>query len=273
MIIHKPNKVLSLLFGQAIGDALGLATEFMTKDEVAITYPNGIHSYSDIIQDRHRSRWQQGEWTDDTDQLLCVANSIIDKKIVDTTNIASKLVDWKKQGGMGIGSHTNRVLSIGDYIEKPYRVSKFVWEMSRKRTASNGAIMRTSILGAWNYTNWDVVKSNTENVCRLTHYDPRCVGSCVIITYLVHCLFNGNQNISKAESVEIALEYDASIVEYFEGISKVILEGGDADTNAAVVGGLLGLKFGYNNIPPLLIDGLIHKDYLFKVAEDFEKLS
>ena len=44
------------IFGQAIGDALGLSTEFMSKQEVGRFYPNGIEDYSQIVQDDHRRR-------------------------------------------------------------------------------------------------------------------------------------------------------------------------------------------------------------------------
>lgn len=81
------DKIQLLIFGQAIGDALGLASEFMTKEEVKHFYPNGIRSYDDIIQDRHRSLWQKGTWTDDTDQMLCVLNSIIENKTINLTDI------------------------------------------------------------------------------------------------------------------------------------------------------------------------------------------
>ena len=54
------SKLKSIYLGQAIGDALGLATEFMTKEEIAIHYPNGIKDYNDIYQDDHRSRWSKG---------------------------------------------------------------------------------------------------------------------------------------------------------------------------------------------------------------------
>ena len=36
---------------------------------------------------------------------------------------------------------------------------------------------------------------------------------------------------------------------YREGILKIVLSGGDADTNAAVAGAILGAKFGINQIP------------------------
>lgn len=300
MRIYK-DIVKALIFGQAIGDALGLASEFMTKKEVKQFYPNGICSYDDIIQDRHRSLWQKGAWTDDTDQMLCILDSIIDNKTINLTDIAERFVKWKKTNGIGIGRHTLNVLSIGDYVENPLKASELVWSMSRRQSAANGAIMRTAILGCWNYTDWEQVKSNTENVCKLTHYDPRCVGSCVIITYIVHrCLTN--QGILKSDILGIANEYDSRIAEYVElsyqdniedltldeqgkigytlktmsaalwaynyspdfyyGLKTIIEQGGDADTNGAVVGALLGLKFGFNSIPKHLIDNLVDKDEL-----------
>lgn len=152
------NNIQSLIFGQAIGDALGLASEFMIKEEVKYFYPNGIRSYDDIIQDRHRSLWQKGAWPDDTDQMLCVLDSIIECKTINLIDIAKRFVVWKQTNGIGIGRHTLNVLSIGDYVENSFKASVLVWNMSKKQSAANGAIMRTAILGCWNYTDWDDVK-------------------------------------------------------------------------------------------------------------------
>ena len=304
--MHK--NIQSLIFGQAIGDALGLASEFMTKEEVKYFYPNGIRSYDDIIQDRHRSLWQKGTWTDDTDQMLCILDSIIENKTIDLTDIAKRFVAWKQTSGIGIGRHTLNVLSIGDYVKNPFKASELIWNISRKQNAANGAIMRTAILGCWNYTDWEQVKANTENVCKLTHFDPRCVGSCVIITYIAHQYLT-NQDVQKSDILCIANEYDSRIIEYVElayqnniealkldeqgkigytlktmsatlwaynyspdfysGLRNVIEQGGDADTNGAVAGALLGLKFGLNSIPKYLIDKLVGKDFLANKINDF----
>jgi ADP-ribosyl-[dinitrogen reductase] hydrolase len=48
---------------------------------------------------------------------------------------------------------------------------------------------------------------------------------------------------------------------------KVINEGGDADTNGAIAGGLLGAKYGYDAIPDRWIRDLKHKDELDEAVD------
>lgn len=72
------SRLRGCLYGQAIGDALGLGAEAMTKNEMAKNYPNGLVHYGDIVQDYHRSRWRHGDWTDDTDMMLCIVDAIIE---------------------------------------------------------------------------------------------------------------------------------------------------------------------------------------------------
>lgn len=310
-LINNINRIKGLIFGQAIGDGLGLASEFMTRYEVLHFYPNGINDYDDIIQDKHRSRWQKGVWTDDTDQMLCILNSLLEKKSIDLRNIAQRFVEWKKANGMGIGRHTNNILSVGNYADDPIKVAQLIWSMSGMKSAPNGAIMRTSIVGCWNYSNWEQVRIDTENICKLTHYDPRCVGSCVIISYIVSQTLQ-DKTILKSDILNIADQYDSRIAEYVEltyqsdinllkldeeskigytlktlsaalwaynytqdfysGLKLIIEQGGDADTNGAVAGALLGLKFGYIDIPKNLKEKLIGKDILEYQSDQFINL-
>lgn len=84
------------LYGQAIGDALGLGTEFMTDEDIAWKYPHGLQHYKQIYQDRHRKRWEIGDWTDDTDMMLCIADAVIEDKGVNFTTSP----DTSKTGSM-----------------------------------------------------------------------------------------------------------------------------------------------------------------------------
>lgn len=296
------DKIKGTIYGQAIGDALGLGTEGMTYEDMAWKYPNGITHYSDIFQDRHRKRWKIGDWTDDTDMMLCIANAVIRDKGVKLTTIAQNFKDWANGEPMGIGANTYKVLMIGDYVKNPLKVSKKVWEMSHQQSAANGGLMRTSVVGLFP----KAVELCAENICRLTHYDPRCVGSCVIVSKLIHAMVYGKPIPTYYQIVDMARQYDDRIEDFIElsrnediealelqddssmgytlrtlaaglwsywhakafeeGLLSVVRAGGDADTNAAVACAILGAKFGFNAIPKEYVDGLIYREQLEEIV-------
>ena len=297
------DKIKGTIYGQAIGDALGLGTEFMDDYDMAWKYPNGLTHYSEIFQDRHRRRWEIGDWTDDTDMMLCIANAIIKDKGVNLTTIAQNFKDWANGVPMGIGANTYKVLMIGDYVDKPLDVSKKVWEMSNYQSAANGGLMRTSIVGLLPGN----IEQSAADICRLTHYDPRCVGSCIIVSELIHAHVYGLP-IPTYEQIEaIGRRYDERMEEFIrlsrnddikaldlqeegsigytlrtlsaglwaywhaetfqDGLLAVVRAGGDADTNAAVACSILGAKFGFNAIPSEYVDGLIYREQLEYVIQ------
>ena len=141
------ERFLGTIFGQAVGDALGLSTEFMSKQEVDRFYPNGIDDYSQIVQDNHRRRWQRGDWTDDTDMMLCILDSFVACQKVDILDVARRFKEWMMNGGMGIGRHTYNVMALGDYTSNPQKAAEIIWKMGKKKAAANGAVMRTSVVG------------------------------------------------------------------------------------------------------------------------------
>ena len=56
---------------------------------------------------------------------------------------------------------------------------------------------------------------------------------------------------------------------YKEGILKIVLSGGDADTNAAVAGAILGAKFGIDQIPEEWKSGLLYASMLYNKVQEF----
>ena len=168
--------------------------------------------------------------------------------------------------------------------------------------------MRTSIVGLFP----KAIEQCAANICRLTHYDPRCVGSCVIVSELIHSLVYDNKRLTYHQIMDISQKYDERIAEFVdlslntdiralelqdddsvgytlrtlaaalwaywhaktfeEGLLAVVRAGGDADTNAAVACAILGAKFGYSAIPSEYLDGLIYRDQLDEVIDGMIKL-
>jgi len=304
------DRYIGTLFGQAVGDALGLGTEFMSKADVLRYYPTGLSRYAQIVQDEHRKRWLPGDWTDDTDQMTMILDSLLEMKQVDIFDIARRFWDWAFVAfGMGIGNTVYDVLKHPDYHSNPHAAAQSIWEQSGCWAAANGAVMRTSVIGLWDFHDRNKIRANAEAVCKITHFDPRCVGSCVAVSVLINELVKGRKPDEEllGEVQSLAKEYDDRIEPFFEaalnsndigtlaldqeqsmgytlktlsagiwalthassfedGITQVIHQGGDADTNGAVAGALLGARDGMSTIPVRWIEELRRREDLNRVS-------
>lgn len=286
------DKMLGCLYGQAIGDALGLGSEFMSKDDVLKNYPEGLKKYNQIVQDAHRRRWAIGAWTDDTDMMLCILSAFENGKF-NVHQVAHNFKEWFSGDPLGIGGHTFKVLCMSDYVEQPEMCSELWWNLSRHQSAANGALMRTSVIGLVH----DNIETQTVDICKLTHYDSRCIGSCVIASLIIHNLVWKGYELTYREITEIAKRFDERIIEWIdlaylnkdisfldldeessigytlralaaalwcywhvssfeEGLLAIVNEGGDADTNGAIACAILGAKFGFSSIPSYYIENL-----------------
>lgn len=206
------DKVRGLIYGQAIGDAMGLATEFMGKKEVDFYYRKDsiLHiSWQSMLRDRHRSAFSPYDWTDDTDQLLLLLECFTESRSFSPTLFAQKLAKWGKAGfptlgdttGQGIGQTVLSVITHPEFLQKPHVAAKIIWEKNNKNVASNGAVMRTAIIGVPHFYNLTATVENAVTICKTTHYDERCVASCVAISVCVAALLRG---LSIDEAISVA---------------------------------------------------------------------
>lgn len=199
------NRIRGIIFGQALGDALGEGVESLSKPTIQEYYPKGL---GEPLQDMPWLRW-----TDDTAQMLCILDSLLEKKQVDILNIAAHFHDWAVTDGRGIGNTVFSVVHDPDFLEKPHAVAQRFWEKSWRHAAANGGVMRTSALGIWEYPFPAKVKYNAEEVCKITHADPRCLGSCVAVSLAISSLLRGVSDIPaliKGIAAEVAA-YDPYI--------------------------------------------------------------
>lgn len=162
--------------------------------------------------------------------------------------------------------------------------------------------MRTSIVG----TSPLVEDEEIANICRLTHPDMRCVGSCVLYVKLIQGLIFRDEQLDISALKAVAARYDERIEEYIElathddpsvlavddnamgytlktmavalwslwhyhsfkdGLLAVVNMGGDADTNAAVACALLGAKYGFSAIPRYYVDNLVGRQLLEEICD------
>lgn len=325
------DKIKGVIYGQAIGDALGLATEFMSRKMAQKVYGKaGPSGYEQIAQDFHRMRWTPGDWTDDTDQMLLILQSVVENNgRVDRLDFARRILHWMKHGfqelgdygGMGIGMTVSRTLNHYLFLSDPHAAANHVWESSGRYLAANGAIMRTALLGILNFNDLPKVVENTQEISKTTHADPRCTASCIAVTTAIALMLQGKFDpmkdrdlhslvdealkcasevlILKPQKKEIREHVQASSLgklkldeeacigytfkalgagfyglrrakDFRETIQEVIMEAGDADSNGAVCGALMGCKFGFKALPDDLLQ-FPHRQWLDDQVEKFLK--
>eukprot|EP00005_Dracoamoeba_jomungandri_P002221 CAMPEP_0174257578 /NCGR_PEP_ID=MMETSP0439-20130205/6701_1 /TAXON_ID=0 /ORGANISM="Stereomyxa ramosa, Strain Chinc5" /LENGTH=404 /DNA_ID=CAMNT_0015340731 /DNA_START=1201 /DNA_END=2415 /DNA_ORIENTATION=+ len=325
--VNVRNKIYGCIFGQAIGDAIGLASEFQVKKKAQYCYGLSTISYHEMDRDTHQLRWEPGDFTDDTDQMILILDNLLRHDgVPHVKEYAESLWRWALQGfpemgdrgGMGIGNTVKSVLEHPHFLQQPHQVAEEIWLRSGKRAAANGAVMRTSVVGLVNYEDLDRVIDNTIQYAKVTHRDGRCIASCIAVTVAIALLLQREgMDIEESEIeeiVEIALEKGKEAIEREEyltelqdhilaenifelklgegssigytfkccgsgfvsfrkessfevAIMKILREGGDADTNGAVAGALMGAKLGFTGLPFDWVDNLLEKDWLSAYAE------
>lgn len=112
------DRLLGCVYGQALGDAYGLSTEFEDRDDVARKYPNcSLIPFPDYVLTGHNRRWMRGDWTDDTDQWILVLLTLMFHDGNERV-FAQKLTNWiyrgyqelGDHGGMGLGANVSQVI-------------------------------------------------------------------------------------------------------------------------------------------------------------------
>lgn len=302
------EKFSGLLFGYAIGDALGLGTEFMTREEVNLRYPDGLNDYSQIIRDFHRSQYRIGSWSNDTETILPLLQSIIANKGINLIDYAHRLKEWYLSEPVDLTKNLRLTLSQPEYGSKPFESARRVWSAKNKMEATSECLGRALITSIWD----ENVKDNAIKACSMTHPESCCETSCMILAKMTNSLFWKDEEASYTELLSIAGEHNQEVVAYIEiacygslsdleldnedtnwlvmkalsaalwavwhcdsfekGLDMIVEQGGDADTNACIAGALLGIKYGFTSIPKRLIDNLLGKEKLYAISDSLTKL-
>lgn len=295
------SRARGALLGHAIGDALGLGAEFMSAEQVGRLYPQGLRAYEDIVRGAHQRKWEPGEATDDTGQMLALARVLVDRQEPPEPwpeferVLAGGLADWMERDPRGIGRLTMQVLCHRRFREDPTGVAEEIWIQGKRRKASNGSLMRLTPVGVAGWQDPSLAARLGARSSAVTHADPRCIDACRVAAWLVAHLVADPTDPGGlvAEAARVAgLDETRAVLERAcahppgalrldeglrpgekqrigyvyttlaagvsalvhagsleEGLLAVIHAGGDADTNGAVAGGLLGARFGEAALP------------------------
>ena len=87
------DKILGTLYGQAIGDALGMPSELWNRNKIKDFWEN--HNFLDGPYENKVARnFTKGQFTDDTAQSLLIIDALNKNHFEPSKIIADELIEW-----------------------------------------------------------------------------------------------------------------------------------------------------------------------------------
>lgn len=274
------RRIAGALIGSVVGDALGAPFEFGPPGQFSRRFPSPARGVATEMCGG--GGWKPGEWTDDTQMALLVADSLITCGGIDEADMFDRFRRWVDAGPKDVGIQTRAVLGSG----RPWTEAASAHFASGARAAGNGSLMRTTPAGIrFASAGRDATMNAARRISALTHGDPAAGEGCVIFHELVRVALDGDDPLSAVEQAlasvaephrdkwatvlaptwtpEQATESNGAVwptlgsavwalrvsSSFEDAMRRVIDLGGDTDTVAAVTGGLAGAVHGITGIP------------------------
>ena len=305
------SKYVDAIIGHAIGDAMGVPTEFYSREELM------SNPVVEMIKAKYINQ-PEGSWSDDTSMEIATIDSFIEKGGFDYDDIMTKWVYWVKNGdyscnGIAFGMGRTCLSAMTKYYSGGKALECGLTDI---KSNGNGSLMRILPVALYSYTkkldDKEIIKL-VNDISSLTHaHDISKLGCYIYVKYVIYLL----EGLSKEEAYKKIQKEDYSMYSkeaidaynrilnndikeyslktikssgyvvyslecslwillnadsYRDCIVAAINMGDDTDTIGAITGSMAGIIYGYNSIPKEWLEKLQRREYLEDLANKFEE--
>jgi len=255
--------------------------------------------------------WGQpaGTVTDDTDQALCIANSLAECGNFDPADVAARFVEWYDSDPFDIGNMTRRSIRALKEGQTWDVAGQRVWEASSEGSnAGNGSVMRCPPLAVAHSADADTLIEVSRQSSRITHADPRCTDGCAVLNRTIAALSRDESNPLQSALDHVRPDASGELVDALEPVAEgrkpetlstsgyvvhslqtalydglnadsaedavvtTVNRGGDADTIGAIAGAVAGARFGASGLPQRWLSAIDERDELTRLARRLAEL-
>ncbi len=278
------SRAQGCLLGQLAGDSLGARVEFLTASRIAAQHPHGVRD----LADGGTWNILAGQPTDDSELALALARSIVATEGYAPADALTAYVGWYRSEPFDVGGTIGTALSAAaEGISPDDRLTAVARAASRDSQA-NGSLMRVSVLGIYTAGRPADGAALARADSGLTHPHPVCRAACSAYVSAISVAIAGGSlrdvyttALATARGADGHPDVVASLVaaetsppsDYLTHLGWVrvalhnafyqllhasdaeaaivdtVGRGGDTDTNAAIVGALVGAAYGRQAIP------------------------
>ena len=285
------DRARGVLLGLAVGDALGGPLEFMSAAEIRARHRGPVEDYVG-------GGWlslEPGQGTDDTAMALALARSAATSMSYDPDWALKAYLEWFRTGPPDVGSTIRAALEAADAGGSAIAAAETLHRRAG-RSAGNGSLMRIapSALRYLRQPERRALAARADS--KLTHHDDHAADACQWLCEMIAGLVAGVHPAELVAPATLRAECEVTSVaaaaaanghavgyvgtalgvasaalrtvkSFEEGLTWAVNLGGDADTNGAVAGALLGARFGARAIPARWLDQLFARDEASALAD------
>lgn len=255
-LISLEDRFKGCLLGAAIGDALGMPTEYLRKEYLDKFYNGKIADFENPLSDSPCRHLKAGQYTDDTQQTMILANSLIKNHGFDMKDFAKDIGEWgwkckSEKGYNRFGGGTSISAALEIYAGKdPIETGV--------NSPSCGAAMRIAPIGLFYNKNNKRLKDYSIDASRITHKNLIAIDSAVMVSLIIASLINKKDPISSAAFAnKNGIEYNLK-----KNVEHVIE---NSKTNPDEVAKFIGASENAIETVPMAIHCFLHS------PEDYEK--
>lgn len=170
--------------GVAVGDALGMQVEELTREEIKRNY-GLVKDYGRAPPDHPNHKLLPGMFTDDTEQTLNLAESIVEKGRFDVGHFAHKISQWGKK----ILENPELDRFSGGTSKKAIKklLSGIDWLESGEEGTTCGSAMRVSPIGLFYHQDLDLVEKYAKMSSTPTHTSHAARAGAIAVAVGVAC--------------------------------------------------------------------------------------
>ncbi len=233
------ERFAGVLIGTAVGDALGLPAEGLSRSRIERRW-HGVW--------RHRFIFGRGMWSDDTEHTIFVAQALLSEP-KDAAGfqrrLAWKLRLWLLGLPAGVGLATLRsILKLWVGVP-PGRSGVF--------SAGNGPAMRSAIIGAYFYDEPELRRAFVSASTRLTHTDPKAEIAAMAVAEAAAWTIDAKKPITDLLSTLAQLGQDGEWKEICNELEKAHGRGDSVLSFADSLGLAKGVSgYCYHSVPVAL---------------------
>lgn len=249
--------ITGCLLGTAVGDALGLACEGLSRRRQAKMFPT--------LDSHHLLPFGKGMTSDDTEHTCMLAQSLIvtghgelatlEKNF--STNFSWRLRFWLAGLPAGIGLATLRAI-LKLWLGFPARHSGVY-------SAGNGPAMRAALIGVCYGDAPARMRALVRAATRITHTDPKAEYGAFTVAYAAHLAATRADDITAKEFFDRLIQHidDEEFVDLMRKVVESVARGETAEIFAGSIGCAHGVSgYMYHTLPCVLHVWLTHQhDY------------